>query len=60
VPAVASAHLILLTIILFQFLTGTKISTIGNAWQTLAQIKDPLTEEVLDLSNLSSDEEVKL
>lgn len=55
--AVASTHLILLAIILFQLFTGTKISTIGNAWQTLAQIKEPLTE-LLDLNTLSSDREV--
>lgn len=57
VLAVASTHLILLAIILFQLFTGTKISTIGNAWQTLAQIKEPLTE-LLDLNTLSSDREV--
>lgn len=60
VVAVASAHLILLVTILFQFLTGTEISNIGDAWQTLAQIKDPWTEEILDLNTLSSDREVDL
>jgi hypothetical protein len=60
VVAVASAHLILVIIILFQFLTSTKISTIGNAWQTLAQIKHPWTEELLDLNKLSSDRGVNL
>ncbi|ERF75021.1 hypothetical protein EPUS_08835 [Endocarpon pusillum Z07020] len=59
VMAVASTHLILLATILFQFLTGTKISSIGNAWQTFAQIKDPLTEELLDFNTLPSDEEVR-
>jgi len=60
VAAIAAAHLILVATILFKFLTGTKISTICNTWQTLAQIKDPLTEELLDFNTLSSDDEVNL
>lgn len=60
VVTVASVHLILVTMVLFQFLICTEISTVGNAWQTLAQIKDPLTDELLDLHTLSSDSEVNL
>lgn len=60
VVALASIHLILIATISFQFLTNTKISTIGNAWQTFAQIKDPWTEKLLDQHTLSSDREVNL
>ncbi len=60
VMAVALTHLILLATILFQFLTNNEISSIGNAWQTFAQVKDAWTEDLLDLSTLSSDKEVNL
>lgn len=58
--AVAIFHLVLIAIALFLFLTRTKISRIGNAWQTIAQIRDPRTEELLYLNTLATDEEAKM
>lgn len=39
--------------------TGTRISTLGNAWQTIAQIQDPAIEKYISSAALASDSEVE-
>lgn len=39
--------------------TGTRISTLGNAWQTIAQIHDPAVEKYVSTAALASDSEVE-
>ena len=59
VVVVALIHLSILAAVLIIFLADTEVSFIGNAWQSLAQIKDPRTDSLLDLNTLAVDAEVE-
>jgi hypothetical protein len=59
VLVVTLLHLQLAGMCLLLFLMRTKVSSIGNSWQTLAQVKDPRTGRLLDLGTLATDGEVE-
>ena len=59
VVVVSFVHLVLTAVIGGLFFAGTDISTVGNAWQGLAQVKDFKTENILDHVTLMSDKGVK-
>jgi hypothetical protein len=52
-------HLIVVFIITTVFLTGTKLSFIGESWHTLAQLQSHNVIPVLEESTLMRDSEVK-
>lgn len=58
VVVVTLVHLLLVLIITSIFLTVTRVSSVGNAWQTIAQLRDPAAEEVLEWGSLATDREV--
>lgn len=59
VIAVSLVHLLLAAFVVGLFTAKTSISTVGNAWQSLSQIKDIKTEDLLDHATLSTDSNVK-
>ncbi|KAL8697513.1 MAG: hypothetical protein Q9224_002273 [Gallowayella concinna] len=59
VTVVLSIHLILMSVILHIFLSKTSLSTIGNSWQTLAQIARGDALELVNVAALSTDSAVE-
>ena len=59
VTSVATAHLVITAIILWLFLSKTRVSSIGNSWQAVAQVRAPMTEELLSESILGRDKAVE-
>ena len=59
VTIVASVHLILIAYVTYHFLFGSSISTIGNAWQTVAQVVQGEARRLLDGARLATDDKVE-
>ncbi len=59
VTIVASAHLLLIAYIIYQFLFSSSVSTIGNAWQTIAQVVQGDAKELIDSARLATDSTVE-
>lgn len=55
VTIVASVHLLLIAYIIYQFLSSSSVSTIGNAWQTIAQVVQGDAKELIDCARLATD-----
>ena len=52
VTIVASVHLLLIVYVIYPFLFSSSISTIGNAWQTVAQIVQGEAKQLVDSADL--------
>ncbi|KAL8804267.1 MAG: hypothetical protein Q9200_005888 [Gallowayella weberi] len=59
VTIVLSVHLILMIVIIHLFLSKTSLSTIGNSWQTFAQIMRGDALELVNMAALSTDSAVE-
>ena len=59
VTAVLAAHLLLMGAILYLFLSQAVMSTIGNSWQTLAQIMRGDALELVKVADLATDKAVE-
>ena len=58
VTIVASVHLLLIAYVIYQFLFNSSISTIGNAWQTVAQVVQGEGKQLVDGARLATDDKV--
>ena len=56
---VSSVYLVLTAVIVGLFFAKTNVSTVGNAWQSVAQVKDIKTENIIDHATLMSNKDVK-
>lgn len=59
VTSVIGIHILLMGVILYLFLTRSVISTVGNAWQTLAQIMRGDLLELVKVAPLATDSTVE-
>lgn len=59
VVIVYASHLVLLCTFSTIFLAKTAISTIGNAWQTVAQVRGNDIDDLLEESSMKTDSEVR-
>ena len=59
VTIVASVHLLLIAYVIYQFLFSSSISTIGNAWQTVAQVVQGEAKQLVDGARLMTDDKVE-
>lgn len=59
VTIVASFHLLLIAYVIYQFLFSSSISTIGNAWQTVAQVAQGEAKQLVDSARLATDDKVE-
>ncbi|KXH60567.1 hypothetical protein CNYM01_00044 [Colletotrichum nymphaeae SA-01] len=59
VQGVIALHLALLLTTMVLFLTRTRASSLGNAWQTVAQVVSPHTKEIVDKADRLMDDEVR-
>lgn len=59
VTIVASVHLLLIAYIIYQFLFGSSVSTIGNAWQAVAQVVQGDAKAIVDGARLATDNSVE-
>lgn len=59
VTIVASVHLLLVAYIIYQFMFSSSISTIGNAWQAVAQVVQGDAKELVDSARLATDNKVE-
>jgi hypothetical protein len=54
-----ASHLVLLGIFSVLFIAETTVSTVGNAWQTIAQVKGDDVDDLLARSSMVTDLQVK-
>lgn len=59
VTIVVSVHLLLIAYIIYQFLYSSSVSTIGNAWQTVAQVVQGDAKELINSARLATDSRVE-
>ena len=59
VTIVASVHLLLVAYIIYRFLISSSVSTVGNAWQTIAQVDQGDAKELVDSARLATDDKVE-
>ncbi|KAJ3942932.1 uncharacterized protein N0V96_007163 [Colletotrichum fioriniae] len=59
VQGVIALHIVLLLTTTVLFLTRTRASSLGNAWQAVAQVVSPHTQEIVDKADRMMDGEVK-
>ena len=59
VTIVASVHLLLIAYVIYQFLLNSSISTIGNAWQTVAQVVQGEAKYLVDGARLATDDKIE-
>ena len=59
VTIVASVHILMIAYIIHQFLSSSSVSTIGNAWQTIAQVARGEAKELVDTARLTTDSRVE-
>ena len=59
VTIVASVHLLLVAYIIYQFLFSSSVSTIGNAWQAVAQVVQGDAKELVFSARLATDSKVE-
>ena len=59
VTIVASVHLLLVAYIIYQFSFSSSVSTIGNAWQAVAQVDQGDAKELVDSARLATDNKVE-
>ena len=59
VTTVASVHLLLIAYVSYQFLFTSSISTIGNAWQMVAQVVQGEAKQLIDGARLATDDKVE-
>jgi hypothetical protein len=59
VMALTIVHYILVLLVIVAFITRTRLTTLGDHWQTLAQSVSPATESFLARGSRATDEEVR-
>jgi hypothetical protein len=59
VVSVVIAHLLLLGVTMWLFLARTEVSSLGNAWQTVAQLQGDELKDAISHSSLRTDSEVE-
>ena len=59
VTIVASVHMVLIAYVIYHFLFNSSISTIGNAWQTVAQVVQGEAKQLVDGARLATDDKVE-
>ena len=59
VTIVASVHLLLIAYIVYRFLSKSSVSTVGNAWQTVAQVMQGDAKVLVDGAGLATDSRVE-
>jgi hypothetical protein len=59
VMVVVLVHMVLIGLIMSLFLASTAVSTLNNAWQTVAQIRGPLVDGYLSKASLAKNSEVE-
>ena len=59
VTIVASVHLLLIAYIIYHFLSNSSVSTIGNAWQTVAQVVHGDAKELINSARLATDSRIE-
>ena len=59
VTATVLTHVLLVSIVLALFLTKTALSTVGNVWQTIAQLNNGGIEEIIMDGTLMTDSQVE-
>lgn len=59
VTVVASVHMLLVAYVIYEFLFRSSISTIGNAWQVVAQVVQGDAKKLVDSAGLATDSRVE-
>ena len=59
VTIVASVHMVLIAYVIYLFLFNSSISTVGNAWQTVAQVVQGEAKQLVDGARLATDDKVE-
>jgi hypothetical protein len=59
VLAIAITHTLLVLLITAAFITSTRLTTLGDHWQTISQTISPATEDFLKKSSRATDKEVR-
>ena len=59
VLVVTVIHFLLVVIITSAFITSTRLTTLGDHWQTISQSVSPATEEMLEKCSCATDKEVR-
>lgn len=59
VLAITVSHVLLVLLITAAFVTSTRLTTLGDHWQTISQTISPATEAILTRSSRATDKEVR-
>ena len=59
VLAISAVHFLLIAIIAAAFVTTTRLTTLGDHWQTISQTISPATKDFLEKSSRATDKEVR-
>lgn len=59
VLAISAVHLLLIAIVTAAFVNSTRLTTLGDHWQTISQTISPATEFFLKKSSHATDREVR-
>jgi hypothetical protein len=59
VAIITVMHCLLILLITITFITSTKLTILGDHWQSVSQIVSPATENILERSRYATDKEVR-